>query len=364
MTPASRPRPAQPEWLVWACLAVVYVVWGSTYLAIRLVVETMPPLLAASGRFLVAGAFIGAIVVLRHGPSALRLSRAELVGAAFVGVALLLGGNGLVSLGEREVPSGLAALIIAVVPLYLILLRVLFSERVGRGTLVGVTVGLAGVAVLVVPRGVTGSVAVGGMLMLVLSGACWAVGSYYSRRLRLPPNPFVSTAAQLVLGGFALGLAGLAAGEAGLMQFERFSTAAVISLGYLIVLGSIVAYTAYTWLLQNAPVSQVATYAYVNPVVAIVLGWAILGEEINVTMVIGGAMVVLAVGVVIRTESRARDVVVALEAPPAHAAIADEDLVDSDGHPGPDGARLTPGDASGSSGEARPREADLRSARD
>lgn len=340
---AAADAPSAPSWLVWAALLVIYVVWGSTYLAIRLVVETMPPLLAASGRFLTAGLIIAIVLAVRHGPGVLRLSRAEISGAGFVGVALLLGGNGLVSLGERDVPSGLAALIIAVVPLWVVILRLLGAERIRRGTLVGVALGIVGVAVLVVPRGFSGSVAAVGMLMLVGSGASWAVGSYYSRRVALPRNPFVSTAAQLVLGGLALGVAGLLAGETGLLHVERFSTAAVLSLAYLVLFGSILAYTAYTWLLQHAPVSQVATYAYVNPVVAIFLGWLVLDEQVNSSMVIGGAMIVLAVGLVVRTEAHGRDAVGALEAPPAQAALPDEATDGDSPTPGDDAAAAPDG---------------------
>lgn len=308
-----------PGWLVWAALIVVYVVWGSTYLAIRLVVETMPPLLTASGRFVIAGLIIYGVILARRGPGALRLSRAELRGSAFVGVCLLLGGNGLVMLGERDVPSGLAALIIAVVPLWVVLLRVLFGERIRVGTLIGVLVGFAGVAVLVVPRGVTGSVAPVGMLMLVAAAASWAIGSYYSQRVALPRDPFVATATQLVLGGLGLGVAGVLAGELGLLQVAAFSDRSIVAFVYLVTFGSILAYTAYTWLLQNAPVSQVATYAYVNPVVAIVLGWWVLAEEINPSMVVGGAMIVLAVGLVVRTESRPSAPVGALEVEPSRS---------------------------------------------
>lgn len=312
-------RQSAPGWLVWAALIVVYVVWGSTYLAIRLVVETMPPLLTASGRFVIAGLIIYGVLLARRGPGALRPSRAELRGSAFVGVALLLGGNGLVMLGERDVPSGLAALIIAVVPLWVVLLRVLFGERIRVGTLIGVLVGFTGVAVLVVPRGVTGSVAPVGMLMLVAAAASWAIGSYYSQRVALPRDPFVATATQLVLGGLGLGVAGVLAGELGLLQVAAFSDRSIVAFVYLVTFGSILAYTAYTWLLQNAPVSQVATYAYVNPVVAIVLGWWVLAEEINPSMVVGGAMIVLAVGLVVRTESRPSAPVGALEVEPSRS---------------------------------------------
>jgi drug/metabolite transporter (DMT)-like permease len=293
-----------PAWQIWLALFVVYVVWGSTYLAIAVVVQTMPPLLSASIRHLIAGVLLFAVLAVRHGPGVLRLNRAEMIGSAFVGLALLLGGNGLVMLAERDVPSGLTALIIAIVPLWVVLLRLGFGERVGRGTLFGVAVGFAGVAVLVLPDGLSGSTSLIGTVFLVLAGISWAFGSYYSRRLRLPSNPFVSTGAQLLLGGLGLAVAGLLAGEMGLVQPARFSTESVVALGYLVVFGSLLGYTAYTWLLQATSVSKVATYAYVNPVVAIFLGWLVLNEQITPAIVIGGAMIVVSVGLVVRTESR------------------------------------------------------------
>jgi len=315
-----------PEWKIWLALAIIYVVWGSTYLAIWLVVETMPPLLSAGVRFGLAGVVLLGVVALRNGWRALLLRRAEIYGAAFVGVTLLLGGNGLVMLGERDVPSGLAALIIAVVPLWVIVLRLLFRESVHRGTLVGVVFGFSGVAVLVLPRGMSGSVPIEGMLMLVAAGASWSVGSYYSKRLSLPLDPLTSTGAQMVLGGGALLAAGLIAGELGLVVPEAFSDASLISLLYLVVFGSILAYTAYTWLLQATSVSRVATYAYVNPVVAVFLGWWLLDEEVGLSIVTGAAMIVVAVALVIRTEARPARTAGALEAAPAQAALSQEEL--------------------------------------
>jgi drug/metabolite transporter (DMT)-like permease len=321
MDPAVHDRPA-PGWLVWTALGIVYVVWGSTYLAIAIVVDTMPPLFSGGVRFLVAGALVAGFLALRLGPGALRLSRAQVLGSSFVGLALLLGGNGLVMLGERDVPSGLAALIIAVVPLWIIVLRLLFREHVGRGTLVGVLVGFGGVGVLVVPRGLSDTTDLTGMAMLVVAGASWAVGSYYSKRLALPANPFVSAAAQMLAGGVGLVGAGLLAGELGLLHAgQPFATESVLALVYLVVFGSIVAFSAYTWLLQHAPVSKVATYAYVNPVVALALGVIVRDEVISLAIVLGGAMIVFAVGLVIRTESRPRLSVGALDAPPVPVAL-------------------------------------------
>lgn len=312
----ARPDQGAPNWQIWGALLVVYIVWGSTYLAIRVVVETMPPLLSAAARHLIAGLILFAFIYWRRGAGMLRLSRREWVSAGFVGVALLLGGNGLVMLGERDVPSGLAALIIAVVPLFVVMLRLLFGERVGLGTIVGVTLGLAGMLVLIVPRGVDGSVQLAGMLMLVAASASWSIGSYFSKRVELPGDPLVSTGAQMLTGGIALGVVGVLLGEIGLVQPERFSAGSLISLVYLITFGSVLAYTAYTWLLVHAPVSKVATYALVNPVVATFLG-ALYGESIDVTMLIGAAMIVVSVALVILTESRPAQPTGALEASPA-----------------------------------------------
>lgn len=313
----ARPERNAEEWRVWAALIVVYVVWGSTYLAIRVVVETMPPLLTAATRHATAGVIIFALLLLRRGPGALRLSRSEWVGGGFVGLALLLGGNGLVVLGEREVPSALAALIVAIVPLCVVVLRRIFGERVGWGTILGVVVGFAGVAVLIVPRGISGDVSVIGMLMIVGASFSWSIGSYFSKRIELPRDPLASTGVQMLVGSAGLLAVGLAAGELGLVDAQRFSTESVIALVYLVIFGSVVAYTAYTWLLIHASVSRVSTYAYVNPVVAIVLGSVLLRERIDLPMIVGALMILISVGLVIRTESRGAQPTGALEASPA-----------------------------------------------
>jgi drug/metabolite transporter (DMT)-like permease len=321
MHPPS-PARAPAGGLIWAALGIVYVVWGSTYLAIAMVVDTMPPLLSGGFRFIVAGLAIAAFLAWRLGRASLRLTRDQVIGSSFVGLALLLGGNGLVMLGERDVPTGLAALIIAVVPLWVVLLRLLFGEHVRRGTLLGVVVGFVGVGILVLPGGLAGDVHLPGALMLVVAGASWAVGSYYSKRLALPANPFTSTAAQMLAGGAALIVVGVLAGELGMLAGgARFATESIAALVYLVVFGSIIAFSAYTWLLQHAPVSKVATYAYVNPVVALFLGVLVRDETIGAAIVIGAAMIVVAVGLVIRTESRPRVSVGALDAPPMQGAL-------------------------------------------
>lgn len=300
----GRPTSRAPEWQVWAALLIVYFVWGSTYVAISVVVETMPPLLTAGVRHLSAGAILFAILLARRRGASIRLTRSEWLGAGFVGLALLLGGNGLVVLGERDVPSGLTALIVASIPLIVVLLRRIFGERVAFGTYVGVAVGFVGVAVLIIPEGVSGKVSVFGMALLIGASVSWAIGSYFSRRVTLPRDALASTGGQMVVGGTALLVAGLLSGESELVHFESFSTASIVALFYLIVFGSVLAYTAYTWLLQNASVSRVSTYAYVNPLVAIVLGALLLNEPIDVFIVIGAALIIVAVSVVVRTEAR------------------------------------------------------------
>ena len=281
---------------------MVYVVWGSTYLAIRVMVETMPPLLSGGIRHVVAGAIIFAILLLRRGPGAFRLRRSELIGGAIVGLLLLLGGNGLVVLGEREVPSGLTALIVAVVPLCVVVLRVMFREKIASGTILGVVAGFIGVAILIVPEGITGRVDVVSMLMIVGAAISWSIGSYMSRRLDMPHDPLASTGVQMLVGGVALLATGALTGET--IQPDQFSTESLLSLGYLILFGSVLAYTAYTWVLIHASVSRVSTYAYINPVVAVFLGWLLLRETVDLTMIIGAAVIIISVWMVIRTEAR------------------------------------------------------------
>ena len=301
----ARPDQRAPEWQVWAALIVVYIVWGSTYLAIRVVVQTMPPLLSAGVRHVVAAAIIFAVLALTRRTAGLRLTRAEWLGSGLVGILLLLGGNGLVMLGERDVPSGLAALIIAVEPLMIVILRRIFGERIALGTIIGVVVGFAGVAVLIIPEGIGGEVKFLGMLMIVVAALSWAIGSYFSKLVALPRDPLASTGAQMIVGGASLLVVGLLVGEQNTFRVEDFSVESLVSLGYLIVFGSIIAYTAYTWALQHAPMSRVATYAYVNPVVAIALGALVLSEPIHLTMLVGAAMIIVSVALVVRTESGA-----------------------------------------------------------
>ena len=309
MKPATSPplpgdsaagAPAAPAALVWVGLAIIYVVWGSTYLAIRVMVETVPPLLGAGVRFVIAGAAMVAFFTVRRGWAAIRPTRRQLLGCLAVGI-LLPGANAVVTVAEVDVPSGLAALVIATMPLILITLRRASGEPVARASIGGVLLGFVGLAILLAPGEQPDGASVLGMLAIVGAAFMWACGSFASPRIDLPASPLVSTGWQMLLGGLVITAAGVLAGES--VDVGGFSADSVLAFAYLTTIGSVVAYSAYVWLLQNAPLSKVATYAYVNPVVAIFLGWIVLSETVTGTMLVGAAVVVASVALVVRTES-------------------------------------------------------------
>ncbi|MET8355954.1 EamA family transporter [Micromonospora sp. NPDC005171] len=293
--------------LIWTALIVVYLLWGSTYLAIRIAVETLPPLLSATLRFAVAGLILAVVLRLRRGPGALRVDRRQLGSAVLIGVLLLAGGNGLVVLAESgppgvAVPSGIAALLVATVPLLVVLLRSANGDRPPIWTIAGVTVGFVGLILLVLPGGSSAAVPLLGALTVVVAAASWSVGSFLSGRIRMPTDPFVATVYEMLAG--ALVLAVVAAGRGELADFHpaAVSIRSWLAVGYLMVAGSLVAFTAYVWLLQNAPISLVSTYAYVNPAVAVALGALLVAEPITSQVVLGGAVIVAGVAVVVTTE--------------------------------------------------------------
>jgi drug/metabolite transporter (DMT)-like permease len=289
---------------VWIALGIVYVVWGSTYLGIRVVVETMPPLLTSGVRFALAGAIMWVAIAARKGLRGARLDRRQLLACTLVGAGLVAGGNGLVMVAEQDVPSGLAALIMAAIPLWVVLLRAVTGERVGLATLGGVAVGFAGVALLLLPGGGGTHADTGPLLTVVAASFLWSVGTILSQRLSMPRDAFLSTGAQMVMGGLIAGAAGLLVGEAGDVHLSSFSTRSWVAFVYLVFIGSIVAFTAYSWVLQNAPVSTVATYAFVNPVVAVFLGWLVLDEKVTGTILVATGVIVGSVAVIVRRESR------------------------------------------------------------
>ena len=298
-------RDAAPaaNWQIWLGLWIVYLVWGSTYLAIRVVVETIPPFLSAGIRFSFAGAAMLAFLAWRRGPAVLRPGRRQLLACLAVGT-LLMGANAVVSVAEVDVPSSMAALLIASVPLWVILYRRALGDRVAALSVAAVLVGFAGVALLLLPGKQTGGAPILALLTCIVAAAMWAGGSVASPRLSLPRDPFVSGGWQMLLGGAVCVLTGALAGEFGDFRPTEFSLRSVLGLAYLVTFGSWLAFTAYAWLLQNAPVSRVATYAYVNPVVAIALGWAILDEAVTPLTFGGAAIIVASVAAVVRLETR------------------------------------------------------------
>lgn len=305
-TPSDGARRDPPGWLVWAALWTVYLVWGSTYLAIRVMVETLPPLLSAGARFLFAGAIMFTALLALRGRRILTVGAREIGASALIGGLLLVGGNGLLTVAERRVPSGVAALVLSSIPLWVVLLRSVSGDRVERATLVGVAVGFVGVAVLVLPGELANPISGASLVLLVASPFLWSLGSFLSGRLPLPKDPFVSTGTQMLAAGPMLLAAGWIGGEVSALEVGKLSIHSVAALAYLVFAGSLLAFTAFVWLLQNAPLSKVATYAYVNPVVAIVLGWAILSEEITGRIVAGAVVVVASVAYIVRKESTPR----------------------------------------------------------
>jgi drug/metabolite transporter (DMT)-like permease len=266
-------------------------------------VETMPPLLMGAARFTTAGLLLYAVARARGAPSARTLDRRQLVACWIVGSLLAAGGNGVVNVAEQYIPSSLAALVISSVPLWVVVMRRATGDAIPRLTLASVAVGFGGVALLLLPGGATHLGKPIGFVLVVFAAFSWALGSFSSRRLPLPPNALLSTAVQMFTGGLTLLVAGLVTGETSDVHPDQFSTDSLLAFAYLILIGSLVAYTAYVWLLQNAPISKVATYAYVNPVIAIFLGWAILSENVTATMLIGAAVIVCSVAATVRRET-------------------------------------------------------------
>ena len=293
-----------PGWMVWTALGVVYVVWGSTYLAIRVMVQEFPPLLASGVRFVLASALLAVWFLITGRRGRLGVSRGQLAAMGTIGAVLIFGANGALNVAEQEVPSGLSALIIAAVPLWVIVCRRVTKERVATAAFAGVAFGFLGVALLVVPGpGQTGA-PLGWSLLVVLSSFLWASGSFAAKYLPVPDDALVSTTYQMLFGGILTLLTGLALGEANDVHLGDVAAAAVGAFAYLVLVGSLLAFTAYVWLLRHAPISKVATYAYVNPVVAIFLGWALLSERITPVILAGAAIVVASVAFTVRHESQ------------------------------------------------------------
>jgi drug/metabolite transporter (DMT)-like permease len=301
-----------PPAQVWTAMTVVYVVWGSTYLGIAVVVRTLPPLLAMSLRFAVAAAVLGLVLTLRRGRRALAVDRAELRGAAVVGVLLLGVGMGMVTLAEQYVPSGVAALVVSIMPVWVVLLRTFTGDRPSAFTWAGVLLGLVGLVLLVRPgshiapaAGATDAQRVLWSMLMPIGTLCWALGSFLQPRIRTPRDPLVLSTYEMLTGALALGIVGLLRGERP-SQLADGSAQSWAGWVYLVVVGSLFAYSAYVWVVGHAPLSLVATYAYVNPVVAVLIGFLVLGEPLTSGLLVGGSVIVAGVVLVVSGERRTR----------------------------------------------------------
>jgi drug/metabolite transporter (DMT)-like permease len=292
-----------PRWKLLTALWTVYLVWGSTYFAIKISVRTLPALLSAGFRFLLAGALLALILSLRG--RSLRVSRRELGASALLGLALLTFGVGLVTLAETRIDSSIAAMIAGTVPLQVIVLRTLAREHVALATRLSVLVGLVGLALIVIPGGEGASSAVG-LAIALGATVSWSLGSFFAHRLPLPRDAFVATTWEMLSAGVFLLLLGVAAGELGTTDAAGFSLESIAAWLYLAVFGSLLGFTAYAWLLRNAPISKVVTHQYVNPLVAIVLGALLLGEHLTVAIGVGATLIVGSVFVAVRQEGRTR----------------------------------------------------------
>jgi drug/metabolite transporter (DMT)-like permease len=293
---------------IWLALSIVYVVWSTTYLAIRVVNETIPPLLGAGARFVIAGGLLYAWAIRRGDREGDRPGRRQWVAASIVGVGLVVCGNGFVALAEQTVPTGIVALLIALVPLWMALVdRVLKHRRIGGRTLTGLLLGFGGAALLVGGNAVQGAVPASGMLLVVVASLSWASGSLYSRNAPLPRRPLVGIAMEFFVGGIAMLVLGTALGELGDVDVAGISRASVIAFGYLIVIGSWIAFVSYLWLLRVARTSLVSTYAYVNPAIAVALGAVVLDESIGARTILAGTVILAAVALIISAGGAARD---------------------------------------------------------
>jgi drug/metabolite transporter (DMT)-like permease len=278
---------------VWAALVVVYVVWGSTYLAIDLAVETMPSFLMLAVRFFAAGA----VLYLLSSRGAERPRLVHWRSALAIGGALLLLGNGGVAYAVQHADTGVVALIVGSVPLWMALLdRIVYGQRLAPAAVAGLVLGFGGIAFLARPTG-DGSVAA--LIVVLLGSLAWAAGSLYSRKAPLPERPLQGASMEMLAGAALLAIAGAATGELGQIGANAVSTESLLALVYLIVVGSLVGFSAYIWLLKAAPTHLVGTYAYVNPVVAVLLGALWLGEPITLPTVVGGAAIVAAVALIV-----------------------------------------------------------------
>jgi drug/metabolite transporter (DMT)-like permease len=286
--------------------AAVYVLWGSTYLGIRFAVASLPPLFMAGTRHLIAGFILYGIMRYLGAP---RPTAQHWRSAGLLGVLLLLGGNGLVSMAEKTVPSGITALIVAAVPFWMVLLNAAEKRNAPRPYVVlGLLLGIVGLSVLVLPAGGNAPDHVDpvGVLMLLAATLSWAVGSLYAHRAPLPSSTFLGIGMEMIAGAVALWIASFLAGEGATLHLASVTPKSLVALGYLIVFGSLLGFSAYVWLLKVTTPARASTYAFVNPVIAVLLGWALAGEPITARVALAGGIIVSAVCLILYFGAAAR----------------------------------------------------------
>jgi drug/metabolite transporter (DMT)-like permease len=287
-----------------AAFASIYVIWGSTYLAIRYAVETIPPFIMGGIRFLISGAMLYLWARSRGAP---RPTRLHWRNAIIAGGFLLLGGNGAVVWAEKFVPSGLTALLVSILPFWLVIIEWIRPprRRPSAAVLVGLVLGFVGIIVLVGPSDVGGhgDVSPLGALVLILGSLSWAIGSFWSRDAQLPESGLLTTGMEMVGGGVLLLVVGTLAGEFSRLDIHGISNASAFGLLYLITFGSMLGFTSYIWLLDKVSPARLGTYAYVNPIVAVLLGWAIAGERLSIRTGVAAAIVICAVALITTARS-------------------------------------------------------------
>jgi len=298
-------RSATPAFRIWLALATVYLLWGSTYLGIKFSIETIPPLLMGSLRFLVAGAVLYAIAIRTGDTRGDRVGSTQWLAALFIGGAMLLGGNGGVILAEQYAPTGVVALLVATAPLWMAIIdRVVFGRRLPPLVIVGLVIGFGGVAFLIGWPG-PGRINLFGAALALAAPVCWASGSVFTRHVKLPVRPLVAASMEMLCAGLLFAIVSLLTGEFGRVHVQSISRTSIVALIYLIVFGSLVGFSAYVWLLRAAPLSLVSTYAYVNPVVAVILGALFVGEAISSRLLIAGGIIIASVALIVVARNRA-----------------------------------------------------------
>src|ERR1700674_2305579 len=280
---------ARPSVRIWLALGTVYILWGSTYLGIKYAIDTIPPFLMGSLRFLVAGGVLYLLAIRTGDTRGDRLGSRQWLAALVIGGLMLVGGNGGVILAEQYAPTGVVALLVATAPLWMAVIdRVVFGRRLPVLGLVGLLIGSSGVAFLIGWPG-AGRISLFGAALALAAPVCWASGSVFTRHVRLPKRPLVAAGMEMLWAGLVFAMASILTGELGRLHWQHVSTTSIVALLYLIILGSLVGFSAYVWLLRSAPLSLVSTYAYVNPVVAL----------------IAGGIIILAVALIVVARSRA-----------------------------------------------------------